>query len=101
MDASPPSMSNTNATIPRGYVFINEGNVIQLDEEASGFPAGFDFAQRNEEVSWDFVKIGDASHLLPVAANFVVLYSSGKRWRVEVQYKNHRHFEAATNVTFH
>jgi hypothetical protein len=86
-----------------GHVFIDDvaGNVIQIDEEASGFPAGFDFAQRNEEVSWDFVKIGDASHLLPVAADFVVFYSSGKRWRIEVQYKNHRHFETATDITFH
>jgi hypothetical protein len=30
-----------------------------------------------------------------------VLYSSGVKWRVEVEYKNHRHFEAATNLTFH
>jgi hypothetical protein len=52
-------------------------------------------------VSWDSVKIGDVAHLLPVAANFVIDYSSGKRWRIEVQYKNHRHFESSTNVTFH
>lgn len=90
-----------------GHVFIDDvindvgGNVIQLDEEASGFPAEFEFAQRKEEVSWDYVKIGDASHLLPVVANFVVLYSSGNRSRVEVEYKNHRHFEASTNITFH
>jgi hypothetical protein len=90
-----------------GRIFIEDvvdgrgGNVIQLDEEASGFPAAFDFAQRNEEVSWDYVRIADAPHLLPVAANFVVFYSSGKRSRVEVQYKNHRHFETATDITFH
>lgn len=75
--------------------------MIQLDEDAGGFPAEFEFAQRREEVLWDYVKIGDASHLLPVGANFVVLYSSGNRWRVEVEYKNHRHFEASTNITFH
>ena len=85
-----------------GHVFIDDpaGYLIQLDEEASGFPAELEFAQRNEEVSWDFVKIGDASHLLPVGATFVVLYASGSRSRVEVTYKNHRHFEASTNITF-
>jgi hypothetical protein len=86
-----------------GHVFIDEtaGNVIQLEEEASGFPAEFEFAQRDETVWWDYVKIGEASHLLPVGATFVILYSSGNRFRVEAEYKNHRHFEAATNITFH
>jgi hypothetical protein len=86
-----------------GRVFIEDpgGNVIQLEEEAVGFPAAFDFAHRTEEVSWDYVKIGDASHLLPVAANFVVLYANGSRFRVDIEFRNHRHFESSTNVTFH
>ena len=90
-----------------GHVFIDDvsdglgGNVIQLDEEASEFPAEFEIVQRQEQVSWDYVKIGDESHLLPVAADFVVFYSSGRRWRVEVEYRNHRHFEASTSITFH
>ena len=86
-----------------GHAFIDDpgGNVIRLDEEASGFPAEFEFVQRNEAVSWDYVKIGDASHLLPVAADFVVLNASGDRWHVTVEYANHRHFESSTNVTFH
>ena len=84
-----------------GQAFIDTGgNVIQLDEEAEGFPADFEFAQRTEQVWWDYVKIGDTSHLLPVRARFVVLYSSGARFRVEVEYKNHRHFEASANITF-
>jgi hypothetical protein len=86
-----------------GHVFIDDasGNILQLDEEATGFPADFDLARRDEEVSWDYVKIGSASHLLPVAANFVILYSSGARTRIEVEYKNHRHFEASSEITFH
>jgi hypothetical protein len=85
-----------------GHAFIDDpgGNVIRLEEKASGFPPDFEFAQREEQVSWDYVRIGDASHLLPVGASFLVLYSSGARWRVEVEYKNHRHFEASTNLTF-
>jgi hypothetical protein len=86
-----------------GHVFIDDasGRVIQLDEEATGFPEDFVLARRNEEVSWDNVKIGSASHLLPVAANFVILYSSGARTRIDVEYKNHRHFEAFSEITFH
>jgi hypothetical protein len=85
-----------------GHAFIEDpaGTVVQMDEEASEFPTQFEFTKRNEEVWWDYVKIGDALHLLPVRANFVAVFSSGKRWRVEVEYKNHRHFEASTNITF-
>ena len=74
--------------------------MIQVDDEAAGFPPGFEFAKREEHVTWDYVKIGDSSHLLPVRANFLVHYSTGTRYRIEVEYKNHRHFEASTNLTF-
>jgi hypothetical protein len=86
-----------------GHAFVEDlgGNVIRLDETATGFPPDFEFARREEQVSWDYVRIGNASHLLPVGANFLVVYSSGARSRVEVEYRNHRHFEAATNLTFH
>jgi hypothetical protein len=46
------------------------------------------------------VKIGDATYLLPISAEFVARRSNGSAGRVLVEYKNHRHFEAATNVTF-
>jgi hypothetical protein len=85
-----------------GRVFVDDpgGSVIQVDDEAGGFPADFEFAGKEEHMFWDYVKIGDNSHLLPVRANFLVVYSSGTRYRVEVEYKNHRHFETSTNVTF-
>lgn len=83
-----------------GHVFVEDpgGRIAQFVEDASDFPPGFGFAERTEQVTWDYVKIGDASHLLPVRAEFLVLYASGERWRVEVEYKNHRHFEASTNL---
>ncbi len=85
-----------------GRVLIDDpgGNVIQVDDQADGFPAEFEFAGREEHMFWDYVKIGENSHLLPVRANFLVVYSSGTQYRVEVEYKNHRHFEASTKVTF-
>ena len=86
-----------------GHVFIDDsdGSVIQVDDQSDGFPADFEFAGREEHIFWDYVKIGDNSHLLPVRVSFLVHYSSGTRYRVEVEYKNHRHFEASTNITFH
>lgn len=85
-----------------GRVSIDDpaGHIIQLDEEATGFPAEIEFAEREEHISWDYVKIGEDPHLLPVRANFLVRYYDGTRYRIEVEYKNHRHFEASTNVTF-
>jgi len=85
-----------------GRVFIEEasGSVIQVDDEASSFPADFEFAGREEHVFWDYVKIGEGTHLLPVRANFVVSYRSGTRYRVEIEYKNHRHFEASSSIRF-
>jgi len=85
-----------------GHVFIDDpgGNVFQLDEDSRGFPAQFELAEREEHLSWDYVKIGEEPHLLPVHANCLAVYYSGERYRIEVEYRNHRHFEATTNVTF-
>jgi hypothetical protein len=86
-----------------GNVFIDDadGNVIRVDDQTHGFPEDFEFAEREQHVSWDYVKIGESSHLLPVHADFLVLYHSGTRYRIEVEYKNHRHFETSSDVTFH
>jgi hypothetical protein len=35
-----------------------------------------------------------------VRAEFSVGYKDGTRYRVEVEYKNHRHFESSSNITF-
>jgi hypothetical protein len=85
-----------------GHVFIDDpaGKIIQLDEEASGFPTEIEFSGREEHISCDYVKIGEDSHLLPVRARFLVRFYDGTRYRIEVEYKNHRHFESSTNITF-
>jgi hypothetical protein len=94
---------NQQSSPPRtGHVFIDDatGNVMQFDEEATELPVDFGLKQRNEEVSWASVTIGEADHLLPVSANFLICYASGARARIEVEYKNHRHFEASSNIAF-
>lgn len=85
-----------------GRVFIDEasGNVMQLEEDSHGFPPEFELAGREEHIYWDLVKIGEGSHLLPVRAECVATYYSGTRYRIEVEFKNHRHFEASTNIQF-
>lgn len=86
-----------------GHFAIDEadGNILQLDETASGFPAEIQFAERQEHITWGYVKIGAETHVLPVRASFLVSYYDGTHYRIEVEYRNHRHFEASTNVTFH
>jgi hypothetical protein len=81
-----------------------EGNVIQMEHETHGTPSEFT-GEQTVTLSWDYVKIGDATHLLPVAADYIDRFSkggfaNGAQWHIAVQYKNHRHFEASTNVTF-
>ncbi len=84
----------------RNLVDDRSGRMIQFEAEATGFPKGFEFVQRNEVETWDYVKIGEASHLLPVAADFIWRMPNGSLYRVAIEYKNHRHFEASTNLTF-
>jgi hypothetical protein len=76
------------------------GDVIQFEDEATEFPKGFGADSLKTTTSWDFVKIGDASHLLPVASEIFGGFTRADLWHVVVEYKNHRHFEAATSVTF-
>lgn len=85
-----------------GRVLIDAltGETLQFEEEATGFPEGFGFVQRNQIMTWDAVKIGDASHWLPVAADFIWRTYSGDLYRTTAEYKNHRHFEAASDITF-
>jgi hypothetical protein len=96
-------LDNRQANPPRsGHVLIDDatGNVMQYDEEAAGFPADFGMTQRNEEVTWANVTIGDSPHLLPMTASFLVRYASGAQARIEVEYRNHRHFEASSTIAF-
>jgi hypothetical protein len=76
------------------------GNVIQFQEEAHEFPKGFPADPLTQTVTWDFVKIGDNSYLLPVSTEIFGGYTRGALWHVVVEYKNHRHFEAATEIKF-
>lgn len=82
-----------------GRVFIDDstGDVLQFEEEATGFPRGFSFTQRNQTMTWNIVRIGTAAYWLPVFADFIWKRSDGSLTRSTAEYKNHRHFEAESN----
>jgi hypothetical protein len=84
-----------------GRILVDEpaGNVIQLESATQGTPIEFS-GEHRATLLWDYVRIGDASHLLPVGADYCDTFSSGDQWHIAVEYKNHRHFEASTDVTF-
>jgi len=85
----------------RILVDATRGNVIRYEDESSGFPEKFGLDRVMWADSWDYVTIGGTSHVVPVASDFVVSAAGGTSYRVTAEYKNHRHFEASTNVTFH
>jgi hypothetical protein len=78
-----------------------EENVIRLEVSSQGFPEAFPLSAVEEQVSWGYVNIGDATHLLPVSSRIVFVQSSGKMQLAKQEYTNHRHFEASSNITFH
>jgi hypothetical protein len=86
-----------------GRILLDEGeqNVIRLETNSEVFPEAFPISSSEKQVSWDFVKIGDATRLLPVSAEIQIALSTGEMRLARHEYKNHRHFEAASNVTFH
>jgi hypothetical protein len=84
-----------------GRFLIDEaGNLIYFEIEANGFPKGWAGGHSKETEAWDYVRIGDASYLLPVSTEITNDLTRDGAWRVTVEYKNHRHFEASTDVTF-
>jgi hypothetical protein len=85
-----------------GRVLIDgpSGEVLQFEEEASGFPREYAFVSRHQVMAWDYVKIGEASHWLPVSAEFVWTTDTPLRVKAAVEYRNHRHFESSTDIKY-
>ena len=55
------------------------------------------FKEGDTTLSWGYVRIGESSHLLPVAADYVFTFPDGV-WHIEVQFKNHKHFESSIQL---
>ena len=76
------------------------GSVIQFESEAHEFPKDFGADPLHQTTTWSYVKIGDASHLLPVSTEIFGGFTRADLWHVVVEYQNHRHFEASTTLSF-
>jgi len=85
-----------------GRILIDgpSGDLLQFEEEAFGFPRDFAFVSRHQVMDWDYVKIGGASHLLPVSAEFIWTTDTSLRIKADVEYKNHRHFESSSDIRY-
>ena len=85
-----------------GRFYIEEpgGAFLGYEEEASGFPKGFGADTLRMSVTWDYVRAGESTQLLPVAADLVGGLSTKELWRVALTYTNHRRFAASTSVSF-
>jgi hypothetical protein len=85
-----------------GRVLVEDpvGSLVRYEEKTTGYPKDFPGRLYQQAIVWEYVKIGDASDLLPVSVNFELVFASEDSWRVTVDYKNHRRFEAATTITF-
>jgi hypothetical protein len=85
-----------------GMILIDgpTGDLLRFEEEAFGFPKQFRVVSRHQVMTWDNVKIGDDSYWLPVSAEFIWTRRTPDRYKAVVEYRNHRHFEAATDITY-
>ncbi len=84
-----------------GRVFVDErGEVLRYECEASGFPEKSPFDRITETESWDYVTIGESSHLVTVAAGLSLYNADGSAWVVRIEYRNHRHFEGSAAIKF-
>ena len=84
----------------KGQILVNQaGNVIQMERTDVGIPTDLGLGSTTV-LRWGKVKIGDATHLLPIAEDWTFYSANGDTWHVTVTFQNHRHFEAATSIQF-
>ena len=79
---------------------IPGGNLIQVSDRLVDLPKAYGVERSEETVTWNFVRIENETHLLPVAFEEVIYVRSGPTRRVSAEYVNHRHFEANSSITF-
>jgi hypothetical protein len=95
-----PTKNWNPARTGRFKVEEQSGNLVEYQENASEFPKGFGMNANRLIVKWDYVKIGDSSFLLPVAWESFGGFVHSDLWHLDVTFRNHRHFEATSGITF-
>jgi hypothetical protein len=79
---------------------IPTGSMVSVVARSTHLPEAFPIMESDETVIWDVVNTGGEEHLLPVSYERVKIFANGAARRVLVKYSNHRHFEAASTITF-
>jgi hypothetical protein len=75
-----------------------EGRVIQFESVQNELPPEFGLVESKQVLSWEYVKVGDSSFLLPVAGDYFSTFTNGDVWHIVVEYKNHKHFETSIKL---
>lgn len=85
-----------------GRILVDAGNLhlLRCEYLSSGFPEKFACDRYTVTDLWGYATIGGSSYLVPISAEALVRMSDGSTERVITEYRNHRHFEAATSITF-
>ena len=75
--------------------------VVRLESKAREFPPAFPISSAEDATTWEWVMAGDGRELLPVSGEVLVVYANERRaYLTQVDYRNHRHFQASSNLTF-
>jgi hypothetical protein len=77
-----------------------DGLVRRLESSTTGLPKGFYTQSTESRATWDILKIGDERYLLPIDVQTLVVRSDGTMNGSVRKFKNHRHFEADSNITY-
>ncbi len=75
-------------------------DILRYESEGGGFPEKFPVDRVFDTESWEYRTIGGSSYPVPVSAAFSTLDADGTAESMRVEYRNHRHFEASTKVTY-
>jgi hypothetical protein len=93
---------NRQSAAITGRILVDAANLHVLRSEwaGTGFPEKFAVDHWTMTEQWGYATIGGSSYLVPVSSEIVLRMSDGSTERGKTEYKNHRHFEAATSITF-
>ena len=85
-----------------GRILVDASNlhVFRSEWVGTGFPEKFAVDHFTTTEQWGYATIGGSSYLVPVSSEIVLRMSDGSTERGKTEYRNHRHFEAATSITF-
>jgi TonB family protein len=86
-----------------GKVTITEDDrmVVRVESKAKEFPPAFPISSVENVITWDWVIAGSGRELLPVTAELLLVNANERQaYLVRLDYRNHRHFQASSSISF-